>query len=65
METGQETDLCFPLHVINEHSGLGFSLLHTGLGNGLGLDSVFFSFIRVSMLELHSSRPIKSQSQEL
>ena len=46
MGTGQETALCFPPRVMHEHSGLGFSLLDTGLDNGLGLDCVFFSFYK-------------------
>lgn len=42
-----EPGLCFPLRVMNEHSGLGFSLLDIGLDNGLGLDCVFF-FLEMS-----------------
>lgn len=46
MGTGQETGLCSPLRVTNEHSDLGFSLLDIGLDNGLGLECVFFSFYK-------------------
>ena len=46
MGTERETAFCSPLSVMREHSGLGFSLLGTGLDNGLGLDCVFFSFYK-------------------